>query len=88
VGYAKSVSRGESVFVDESPEPISALHEVRQRMHDLQLPGRRIRRLQIECAVWPVAVVVAGEDAEHPLEMTPVAGSVAEHDVFPSGYTT
>jgi hypothetical protein len=55
---------------NESPEPISALDEVRRRMHDLQLPGRRIRRLQIECAVWPVAVVVAGEDAEHPLEIS------------------
>ena len=53
MGYAKSVSRGESVFVDESPEPISALDEVRRRMHDLQLPGRRIRRVGCVKSVRP-----------------------------------
>ena len=71
VGYAMSVSRGESVFVAESREPVSALEEGRGRVHGLQFLGR-IGPLQIECVVWPVAVVVAGEDAEHPLEMTPV----------------
>jgi hypothetical protein len=81
VGYAKSVSRGEPVFVDESPEPISALDEVRRRMHDLRFPGRRIWRLQIECAVWPVAVVVAGEDAEDALEVSSI------HDQQPARHS-
>jgi hypothetical protein len=35
-----------------------------------QHPGLWIGRLEVECAVWPVTVVVAGEDAEHALEVT------------------
>jgi hypothetical protein len=65
-------SGGDAVFVKKSAESVSALDEGRRRMHDPQLPGRRIRRLQVECTVWPVPVVVVDEDAEHTFEVASV----------------
>jgi hypothetical protein len=62
---------GEAVFVEESAESVAAPNEARGSVPDLQLLGQGIGWL-VERAVWPVAVVVAGEDAEHTLEVTPV----------------
>src|SRR6266496_2474295 len=41
VGCAKSGSCGQAVFMDESAEPVSALHGGRGWVQDPQLPGRR-----------------------------------------------
>jgi hypothetical protein len=47
-GVRKVGSRGKSVFVEESAESVAALDEGRRRVHDLQLRGRRIGRLEVE----------------------------------------
>jgi hypothetical protein len=63
----------EAVFVDQPTEPISTLDVVWSRRLDGsedRLPG--IRRYQVERAVWPVAVVVVDERAEHVLEVPSV----------------
>jgi hypothetical protein len=65
-------SRRKSVFVEESAEAVAALDEGRRRVHDLQIRNRRIGWFEVERAVRPVAVVVAGEDAEHAREVAPI----------------
>src|SRR6266545_1230090 len=45
VGYAKLVSRGEVVFVEESAESVSALDGGRWQVRAMQLRGRWIGRL-------------------------------------------
>jgi hypothetical protein len=47
VGYAKSVSRGEFVFVEESAESVSALDGGRWQVRATQLPTLD-RRLEVE----------------------------------------
>ena len=53
-----------------SPPSRSRRDGPRWRVQDAELPGRR--RLPVERAVQPVAVVVVDEDAEHALEVAPV----------------
>ncbi len=47
-GVRKVGSCGEAVFMDESAEPISTLDGRQRWLHDSQLPGGRIGRLEVE----------------------------------------
>ena len=51
-------SRGKAVFVEEPAESVTALDEVRRRVQHPQPQRCKIRRVEVDGAVRPVAVVV------------------------------
>ena len=59
------------VLVNETAEELAPVQGGRRygRVASSRNGGRRIRRLEVECAVWPPAVVVAHVDAEDVLEL-------------------
>jgi Zn-dependent alcohol dehydrogenase len=75
VGYAKSVSRGESVFVDQSPSRSRrSTRFVGECMTcSFRAAGSGGFRLSARLAC---GCVVAGEDAEHPLERRDLLGGL------------
>jgi hypothetical protein len=65
-------SGGKAIFAEESAESVSALDHGRWLAECLQFASCRIGRLQVECAVRPVRVVVVDEDTEEAFEMPSV----------------
>ena len=58
--------------MDEAAEAVAALNRGCTPVEVAAARLRRIWRAEVECPVWPVAVVVLDEDAEDALEVAPV----------------